>query len=205
MIMVGRRCAVMRHALQPPHLVLERRDAAGDDRAHREERADRERRHAGQSLADRAAERGDAAEAHQDAADDVVDEVLGRREALPAERLRRERHRRRADEHAQHAGDAEGQHARLVGPVDEQLQQVGERRGEAERLGASRVGRDELLLERRRVLRDIAEVSRHVPAADDHGADDDAADDHLRASRGIRGRRAPTPRSPPRTRTETTA
>ena len=34
----------------------------------------------------------------------------------------------------------------------------------------------------------------HVPAADDHGADHDAADDHLAASRGSRGSRTPTRR-----------
>ena len=50
------------------------------------------------------------------------------REALPAERPRGERHGRRADEHAEHAGDAEGQHARLVGPEHQQLEQVRDRR-----------------------------------------------------------------------------
>ena len=41
-----------------------------------EDRADRQRRDPGQPLADRAAERGDAAEAHQHAADDVVGQIL---------------------------------------------------------------------------------------------------------------------------------
>ena len=39
--------------------------------------------------------------------------------------------------------------------------------------------RDELLLERGRILGEVAEVAGDVPAADDHQADDDAADDEL--------------------------
>ncbi len=134
-------------------------------------------------------------------------------EALPAERPRGERHRRGAGDHAQHAGDAEREHARLVGPQHQQLEQIGDRRDEAVRLHPPRVRRDEFLLERRRIFGEIAEVAGHVPAADDHRADDEPADDQLAGRAEIavgEARRRPTanattngshnfaPREPPR-------
>ena len=58
---------------------------AGEDAGDRDEAAERQRRQARQALADRAAERGDAAHAHQQRADQVVGGVLGVAKALPAE------------------------------------------------------------------------------------------------------------------------
>jgi len=51
-------------ALDSPHLVAERRDAADNDAGRCEKRTQCERRKSRQALADRATERGDAAESH---------------------------------------------------------------------------------------------------------------------------------------------
>src|SRR6185312_4031465 len=52
-------------AVDAPHLVLHRHDGTHDDRAEAEDRADGQRRNAGQALAYRTSERRDAAEPHQ--------------------------------------------------------------------------------------------------------------------------------------------
>src|SRR3989442_9955374 len=97
----------------PPVLDLHRERRAGDDGEKREERAERERGKARYSLADGAAERENAAETHQRAADEVIDQVLGIAKALQPERSGRERPGERAREHPEHRGDAESHHAAL--------------------------------------------------------------------------------------------
>src|SRR2546430_15209923 len=74
---------------QPPVLDLHRERRAGDDGEKREERAERERGKARYSLADGAAEREHAAETHQRAADEVIDQVLGVAKALQPEQIGR--------------------------------------------------------------------------------------------------------------------
>src|SRR5206468_11153890 len=92
---------------QPPVMDFHRERRAGDDGEKREERAERERGKARYSLADGAAEREHAAETHQRAADEVIDQVLGVAKALQPERSGRERPGERAREHPEHRGDAE--------------------------------------------------------------------------------------------------
>src|SRR5437879_2480189 len=104
---------------QPPVLDFHRERRAGDDSEKREERAERERGKARYSLADGATEREHAAEAHQRAADQVIDQVPGVAKALQAERFRRERPGERAREHPEHRRDPEGHHAALVAPQEE--------------------------------------------------------------------------------------
>src|SRR2546421_12130539 len=99
---------------QPPVLDLHRERRAGDNAEKREERAERERGKARHALADGAAEREHAAETHERAAGEVIDQILGVAKALQAEGFRRERPGERAPEHPEHRGDAEGHHAALV-------------------------------------------------------------------------------------------
>src|SRR3989454_12625081 len=142
----------------PPVLDLHRERRAGDDGEKREERAERERGKARYSLADGATEREHAAEAHQRAADQVIDQVLGVAKALQAERFRRERPGERAREHPEHRRDPEGHHAALVAPKEEKLERVGLRRDEGERLQPAGVGGEEFFLERGWILGEVADV-----------------------------------------------
>ena len=87
-------------------------------------------------------------------ADDVVGDVLHRAEALPAERPRRQRVGRRARQHPEHAGDAERHDPRRVAPEHQQFERIGDRRDERERFHAAGIGREELFLQRRRILGD---------------------------------------------------
>src|SRR5207249_11389269 len=66
-------------ALDAPHLVVQACNAAADDRREGENRAYCKCGNARQALSDRTAEGGDAAEAHQDRADDMIGDVLDRR------------------------------------------------------------------------------------------------------------------------------
>src|SRR5258706_5421253 len=158
---------------QPPVLDLHRQRRAGDDREEREKRAERERGEARYSLADGAAEREHAAEAHERAADQVVDQVLGVAKALQAEGFRRERPGERAREHPEHRRDAESHHAALVAPEHEKLEKVGLRGDERERLHTAGVGGEEFFLERGGVFGEVADVAGEIP-----GSDYDEADDH---------------------------
>src|SRR6266850_7422333 len=81
---------------QPPVLDFHRERRAGDDSEKREERAERERGKPRYSLADGATQREHAAETHQRAADQVIDQVLGVAKALQPERPGRERPGERA-------------------------------------------------------------------------------------------------------------
>src|SRR5216684_5703053 len=76
---------------QFPVLDLHRQRRAGDDGEEGEEGAERERGKARYSLADGAAEREHAAETHQRASDQVIDQVLGVAKALEPERPARKR------------------------------------------------------------------------------------------------------------------
>ena len=71
----------LRHARDAPRLISHRDNASDNDRAEGQHRADRECRDAGQALADRTTERGDAAESHQYTADDMVRGVFSRRKS----------------------------------------------------------------------------------------------------------------------------
>src|SRR5882762_11862776 len=106
-----RACATIRRSWLPHHppiLDLHRERRAGDDGEKREERAEREGGKARYSLPDGAAEREHAAESHQRAADEVIDQVLGVAKALQTEGFRRERPGERAREHPEHRRDPEG-------------------------------------------------------------------------------------------------
>src|SRR6267154_183302 len=89
---------------KPPVLELHRQRRAGDDGEEREERAERERGKARYSLADGAAEREHAAEAHQRASDQVIDQVLGVAKALQPERAAHKRPGERTREHPENRG-----------------------------------------------------------------------------------------------------
>ena len=118
--------------------------------------------------------------------------VLGVAEALPAEGARGERVGGRAGDHAGRRGDAVGDDLRLVGPQHQVLERVGERRDERERLHAAAVGGDEGLLQRVRVLGDVADVPAHVPAAHHHEPGDHAAQGVVEARAELRGWRRRT-------------
>src|SRR6266704_6149266 len=150
--------SALRLTHQPPVLDLHRERRAGDDSEKREERAERECGKARYSLADGATQRDHAAETHQRAADQVIDQILGVAKALQPERPGRERPGERAREHPEHRRDPEGHHAALVAPQKEKLERVGLRRDEGERLHAAGVGGEEFFLERGRILGEVADV-----------------------------------------------
>src|SRR5258705_2282252 len=102
------RAAIQRSRLprESPVLDFHRERRAGDDGEEREEGAERERGKARYSLADGAAEREHAAEAHQRASDQVIDQVLGVAKALQPERPALKRPGERARYHPENRGGA---------------------------------------------------------------------------------------------------
>jgi hypothetical protein len=75
---------------------------------------------------------------------------------------------------------------RLVGPQHQQLQRIGHRRDEAQRLERARVGGEEDVLQRLGVLAE-AQVAGDVPAGDDEQAQHQAAHDLRARWRGSAG------------------
>ena len=71
----------------------------------------------------------------------------------------------RADDDAEHRDDADRQELGSVAEEHQPVERVGDRRDEAERLHALRVGGDERLLQGVRVLGDVAEHARDPPHA----------------------------------------
>ena len=149
-----------------PENDLERRDASRRDAGDGDQRADRQGETAGQTLADRAAQGRDAAEAHQHRAGQLVAQVGQRREALPAEGPRRQRMHGGAGDHAEHARDAERQRAARRRSTSSAVPADRPGPDEAERFERARIGGEVDGLQRVGVLA-VAQVARDVPAGGD--------------------------------------
>lgn len=158
------------------------------DRGDRDHRADRQGRQPGEPVAG-AAERGDAAHPHQRRPQHVALEIDRVRKGLLAVGAADERPGERPGDDAQRAADAERHDPALVAPEHQQFQRVGDRRDQRQRLRPVALRANPGFFERLRMLGDVADMPREVPAADDHQADDDAAQQRVGTPRVAIGQR----------------
>ena len=126
-------------------------------------------------MADGAAHRGHAACTHQHCADDVVAGVFDAGKPLPAKAFGQQRIGERTGDHAERAGDTEGNKERFVAPQHQQLQRVRIGRDKRQRFCGTAIGTEEHHLQRICIFAK-ADVGGDIPARDDRETIAEAAE-----------------------------